>query len=106
MTILENCRAAFWGGARSIFIGLVCLMVVFSIMSSSFFTLNNIMNLTRQVSISAILAVGMTIAIIGGGIDLSVGSIVAFVQRDCGQCFSELAAEHVAGHPPGNRWGP
>jgi|LFRM01.1.fsa_nt_gb ribose transport system permease protein len=79
MTILKKLQSSFLGRSTGIFIGLVCLMVVFSIMSSSFFTLNNIMNLTRQVSISAILAVGMTIAIIGGGIDLSVGSIVAFV---------------------------
>ncbi len=42
-----------------------------------FLTWDNLTNVTRQISITAILAVGMTFVILTGGIDLSVGAIVA-----------------------------
>lgn len=60
-------------------LGLLALIVLFSILSDSFLSVNNLLNITRQVSIMGILSVGMTVAIISGGIDLSVGSIIAFV---------------------------
>lgn len=44
-----------------------------------FLSADNIINVTRQISINAILAVGMTFVIISGGIDLSVGSVVALI---------------------------
>jgi ribose transport system permease protein len=59
--------------------GLVALVVLFANLSEPFLSVTNLLNITRQVSILAILSVGMTIAIISGGIDLSVGSIIAFV---------------------------
>ncbi len=58
--------------------GLIGLYVFLSIMSDRFFTLSNQINILRQVSIQAIIAFGMTIVIISGGIDLSVGSVFAF----------------------------
>lgn len=79
MGLLKRFSNKVLGRSTGIVIGLVVLMVFFSVVSSSFLTVTNMMNLTRQVSINAIIAVGMTIAIISGGIDLSVGSIVAFV---------------------------
>ena len=45
--------------------------------SESFFSVSNIMNVLRQVSIVGILAVGMTFVILTGGIDLSVGAVMA-----------------------------
>ena len=42
-----------------------------------FLTVSNLLNIAQQTSINAIVAVGMTFVIISGGIDLSVGSIVA-----------------------------
>lgn len=60
-------------------LALIGLVVLFSVLADSFFTVNNLLNITRQVSIMGILSVGMTIAILSGGIDLSVGSVVAFV---------------------------
>jgi len=45
--------------------------------SENFFSVGNIMNVLRQVSIVAILAVGMTFVILTGGIDLSVGAVMA-----------------------------
>ncbi|ABZ84969.1 ribose transport system permease protein rbsc [Heliomicrobium modesticaldum Ice1] len=59
-------------------IGLVLICIALTLMSDRFFTPANILNIARQVSINTLLAVGMTFVIISGGIDLSVGSILAF----------------------------
>lgn len=59
-------------------IGLVLIMIILGFLSDSFFTLDNILNLLRQISINALIAFGMTFVILTGGIDLSVGSILAF----------------------------
>ncbi|PIC86154.1 MULTISPECIES: ribose ABC transporter permease [unclassified Sporosarcina] len=59
------------------FIGLLLIVVIISVMSPSFLTLNNLFNVLRQVSINALIAFGMTFVILTGGIDLSVGSILA-----------------------------
>lgn len=58
-------------------LGLLVLVLAIALMTERFLTLNNLLNVTRQVSINAIISVGMTIVILTGGIDLSVGSIVA-----------------------------
>jgi len=60
-----------------IIVVVVLLCIFFSILSSDFLTWNNIVNVARQTSISAILAAGMTFVILTGGIDLSIGAIVA-----------------------------
>ena len=54
-------------------------MILFSIISPVFLKPTNILNVLRQISITGILAVGMTFVIITGGIDLSVGSTIALV---------------------------
>lgn len=59
-------------------IGLLALMLVLWILTPYFFTVSNLLNVAQQTSINAIIAVGMTFVIISAGIDLSVGSIVAF----------------------------
>lgn len=56
---------------------LVIMVVALSIVSESFFTSENLINVIRQISINGILALGMTFVILTGGIDLSVGSLVA-----------------------------
>lgn len=58
-------------------IGFFLLCIVLSILSDSFLTVNNWMNVLRQVSINALIAFGMTFVILTGGIDLSVGSVLA-----------------------------
>jgi len=58
-------------------IGLFLIAIILSVMSSDFLTVNNIFNVLRQVSINALIAFGMTFVILTGGIDLSVGSILA-----------------------------
>ena len=56
----------------------ILLMVVLAFLSDSFLTVNNLLNIARQVSINAIIAAGMTLVILTFGIDLSVGSVLAF----------------------------
>lgn len=59
--------------------GLLAELVAFSLLSPHFLTGENILNVTLQISITAIIAAGMTFVILTGGIDLSVGSLLAFV---------------------------
>lgn len=58
-------------------IGLALLVLVLSLLSPHFLTTENLLNITRQVAVNAILATGMTFVIISAGIDLSVGSVLA-----------------------------
>jgi ribose transport system permease protein len=56
---------------------LVLLAVGFHLLSGRFLTVNNLSIVTQQASINTVLAAGMTFVILTGGIDLSVGSILA-----------------------------
>jgi len=58
-------------------IGLAVLCAVLWILTPHFLTVSNLLNVAEQTSINAVVAVGMTFVILSGGIDLSVGSIVA-----------------------------
>lgn len=58
-------------------VGLILLVVVVSILSPAFLSTKNILNVLKQTSVNAIIAAGMTFVILTGGIDLSVGSILA-----------------------------
>ena len=60
-----------------IYLVLVVMIIFLSFMSKTFFTTSNFLNILRQVSINGILAMGMTLILITGGIDLSVGSVLA-----------------------------
>jgi ribose transport system permease protein len=77
-------RSAAIRGGFSILFGLtllgllVLLWVMLGFATNSFWTQNNMTNLLRQGSMTAILAIGQTFVIITGGIDLSVGAVVGF----------------------------
>lgn len=58
-------------------LGLFLIVIVITILNPSFMTTDNVLNILRQVSISALIAFGMTFVILTGGIDLSVGSTLA-----------------------------
>ncbi|MCM3410161.1 ABC transporter permease subunit [Metabacillus litoralis] len=58
-------------------VGLLIITIILSVVSPNFMTVDNILNVLRQVSINALIAFGMTFVILTGGIDLSVGSILA-----------------------------
>lgn len=59
------------------FLGLILLIIMISILNPAFLDLSNLLNLLRQISINGLIAFGMTFVILTGGIDLSVGSILA-----------------------------
>lgn len=58
---------------------LVIMCIVASILSPAFFSISNLLNVIRQVTVVAVIGCGMTFVILTGGIDLSVGSIVGLV---------------------------
>lgn len=58
-------------------IALLVLIAVVSFLNPNFFMLDNLLNILRQTSVNAIIAVGMTLVILTAGIDLSVGSVLA-----------------------------
>lgn len=60
-------------------IAIFCLMVILTIVSDVFLTAGNLMNVLRQVSMTAILAAGMCFVAFGGNVDISVGSTVGLV---------------------------
>lgn len=74
-------------------IGFLAVFIIMVIYNENFLTSNNLSNVARQVSINAILAVGMTCAILLGGIDLSVGPVMAL-------SGTATAGMMVAGMPP------
>ncbi|CAH0120214.1 MULTISPECIES: ABC transporter permease [unclassified Paenibacillus] len=57
----------------------ILLFITMSLLSDSFLTAYNLLNVARQITIVAILGIGMTFVILSGEIDLSVGSIVALI---------------------------
>lgn len=69
---------------------LLLLVVLFSILSPFFLQKNNILNIMRQVSVNAICAVAMTLIIILGDIDLSVGSMLAFLSVAGAKVYNAL----------------
>ena len=73
-------------------IGLILISVVFAWMSSTFLTAPNLLNILQQSSINACIALGMTLVIISGGIDLSVGPVAALT--------ATLAAAMMVGGVP------
>ncbi len=83
-----------WGGA---YLALLLLFVVCAVSNETFRNPQNLLNILRQTSYSGIIALGMTFIIIGGGIDLSVGSLFAF----CG-VVTVLAANSASSHGIGD----
>lgn len=68
------------------FFALILIMILFSFLSTSFLTLSNLVTVLVQTSINGLLAIGMTLVIVSGGIDLSVGAIAGL----CGMVVGAL----------------
>ena len=64
--------------------GLVLLCIIFSCTTSVFLSVRNALNILDQVTVLGILAIGMTAVIVIGGIDLSVGSVLALAMMIMG----------------------
>ncbi|AFK07722.1 ribose ABC transporter permease [Mesotoga sp. HF07.pep.5.2.highcov] len=75
----ENVKRRFEYERFGPLIALAILFVISAIASPYFLQTQNLLNILRQVSYTGIIALGMTFVIISGGIDLSVGSMVALV---------------------------
>ena len=56
---------------------MIILILILSVISPSFFRGQNLLNIIKQASITGVIGVGMTFVLITGGIDLSVGSVMA-----------------------------
>jgi ribose transport system permease protein len=68
--------AAFFARFRSL-LALALMIVALSVLSDHFLTADNGWNILRQISVNLCLSIGMTLVILSGGIDLSVGAILA-----------------------------
>lgn len=89
------------------FLALVLLVVVSAAMSDNFLTGDNLLNVLRQTSINAIIAMGVTFVILTAGIDLSVGAVLAL----SGAFAASMTASGLAPgsacpapSPPARRW--
>ncbi len=75
-------------GKYGVYIALLVMIVALSIASPTFLTVTNIFNILKQNAVYGILSVGMVFAIVTGGIDLSVGAVVAM-----SACFATSLAQ-------------
>ncbi len=82
------------GQTSSLAVVLILLFIFFSAATDSFLTIPNLINVIRQVSFTGIAAVGATMVLLIGGIDLSVGSVTALT----GVIAAKVIIE--AGYPP------
>ena len=74
----DNQPAREWLRKSQSLIALLLMVVAMSLMSDAFLTPDNGWNILRQISVNLCLSIGMTLIILSGGIDLSVGAILAF----------------------------
>lgn len=84
------------------FFALIAIIAVFSFLSPNYFTVGNFLIMASHVAIYGILAIGMLLVILNGGIDLSVGSILALSGVMAGAMMQgiELQALGVILYPP------
>nr|WP_310793581.1 hypothetical protein [Salipaludibacillus neizhouensis] len=76
---IKTSRLSWLWSEYSVVIAFLLIYVVAAIMNPRFIEMNNQINILMQVSIIGIIALGMTVVMLSGGIDLSVGSVLAFV---------------------------
>ncbi|MCX5495128.1 ABC transporter permease [Kaistia dalseonensis] len=76
-------RQTFW-----VFMAVVLACLVLSVMTDTFATQKNLFNVTRNFAFVGIIALGMTVVIVTGGIDLSVGSTLCLAAIICGMTMS------------------
>lgn len=67
----------FKSASSSVFLAYLALFIIFSVFAPYFFTVRNLMNIGSYASIMGVLATGLTIAMITGGLDVSISSVAA-----------------------------
>jgi erythritol transport system permease protein len=89
-------EAAYWASRVTvgilklrIFIALFAIVIVFSFATDNFLSAGNMLIMAKHVTVVAILSIGMTLVILTGGIDLSVGSIVGISGMAAGYLLLE-----------------
>jgi len=60
-----------------LFLTLVAFIIIVSSLSSHFLTLSNLLNVLQQIAVVGIITVGMTVVILSGGLDISVGTVIS-----------------------------
>ena len=78
------------GVGKGSFYGLVLMVLFLLVTTPAFVSINNFLNIIDQITINGIMALGVTLVIIIGGIDLSVGSILAFSMMTFGVMTRDL----------------
>jgi erythritol transport system permease protein len=71
-------------------IALIIIIAIFAVLSDNYLTTGNLTTITKQVAFNAIVALGMLLVILNGGIDLSVGSTVGLTAAVAGNLFRGL----------------
>ncbi|MDO5605518.1 MAG: ABC transporter permease [Paracoccus sp. (in: a-proteobacteria)] len=96
MSIIRSLR----GGARQkiwAFASLIVLLAGFSLASPNFMQMTNIMGILQAASVNGVLAIGVTLIIITGGIDLSIGTLMTFCAVMTGVVLTWMGAPLILG---------
>ena len=73
---MSDAKSSAWLARFQSLLALAAMVVVLSVWSDRFLTTDNGLNILRQISVNLCLSIGMTLVIVSGGIDLSVGAIL------------------------------
>lgn len=79
-----------WMKQNMIMFAFIALFIIFSFLSPVFLRMENLLNITRQISFRGIAAVGMMFVLLTGGIDLSIGSTVQLMNVICPLLMVEM----------------
>lgn len=94
---MENSKKKISLGNMSALVVLIALCLLLSIIQPAFRTVNNMINILQQVTVIAILALGESLVIFLGMIDISVGSVVAFTGIVMGKVIVEAGMPSIVG---------
>ena len=81
------------------FFALILIIIVFSLLSPNYFSVSNFLTMANHVAIYGLLSIGMLLVILNGGIDLSVGSVLALCGVIAGALMQGVTLDWARGHP-------
>ncbi len=81
----------------ALYLAFAVLLVVFSVASPFFLSVDNFLNIGRQTTLVSIIAVGMTFVIVSGNIDLSIGSTLALAGMTAALAMEQIADFWIIG---------
>lgn len=74
---------------------LIVVFIIFCVLSANFRTMSNFMSILLTASVSGVLAIGMTYCVIGGGMDISVGTTMSFAMVDSYIHFAKESSYYI-----------